>query len=233
VTAVLLSVRSASARYGRREVFRDLSFDLRTAQALGVLGANGAGKTTLLRMLVGGIAPAIGDVRIAGFRPADATRRLSVAYFAGAATLPPSVRARAWGALGAGEALLPDRRRLRVLSQGSRQLLGLRTVLSRHPLQLIVLDEPWEGLDTESSRWLNATLELKRDRGAAVVVSSHRLHDLAGFCDEYLFLMPHEAILLKAHEIARVGPVTAAVLADTFDRLRDRTKSQDAPAAVE
>jgi ABC-type uncharacterized transport system ATPase subunit len=88
-----------------------------------------------------------------------------------------------------------------------------------------VLDEPWEGLDTESSRWLNATLESKRDRGAAVVVSSHRLHDLAGFCDEYLFLMPHEAVLLKAHEIARVGPVTAVALADTFDKLRERARS--------
>jgi ABC-type uncharacterized transport system ATPase subunit len=87
----------------------------------------------------------------------------------------------------------------------------------------VVLDEPWEGLDSESSRWLNATLELKRDRGAAVVVSSHRLHDLAGLCDDYLFLMPHEARLLKAPEISRVGPVTAALLADTFDKLRERT----------
>ena len=166
-----------------------------------------------------------GDVRIGGFRPRDAMLRTNVAYFAGAATLPPNVRATSWGTLGSGEAVLSDRRRIRALSQGMKQLLGLRTVLSRHPLQLVILDEPWEGLDTESSRWLNATLELKRDRGAAVVVSSHRLHDLAGFCDEYLFLMPHEARLFKAHEIARVGPVTAALLADTFDGLRDRANS--------
>ena len=225
--SVLLSVRSATAKYGRRQVFRDLSFDLRTAQSLGVLGANGAGKTTLLRMLVGSLSPSIGDVRIAGFRPADAVLRTSVAYFAGAATLPPTVRATAWGTLGNGEAFIPDRRRIRVLSHGSKQLLGLRTVLSRHPLQLIVLDEPWESLDPESSRWLNATLESKRDRGAAVVVSSHRLHDLAGFCDEYLFLMPHEAVLLKAHEISRIGPVTATVLADTFDKLRERMKQAE------
>ena len=92
-----------------------------------------------------------------------------------------------------------------------------------------MLDEPWEGLDTESSRWLNATLELKRDRGAAVIVSSHRLHDLAGLCDEYLFLLPHDARLVKAHEIARVGPVTAPLLADTFEKLRERSKSADEP----
>jgi ABC-2 type transport system ATP-binding protein len=219
---VLVSVRGAAARYGRREVFHDVSFDLRTGQALGVLGPNGAGKTTLLRMLIGCLSPAAGDVRIAGFQPPDALRRTAVAYFAGAATLPPAVRAAAWGALGNGEVVLPDRRPIRALSQGLKQLLGLRTVLSRHALQLVVLDEPWEGLDSESSRWLNATLESKRDRGAAVVVSSHRLHDLAGLCDDYLFLMPHEARLLKAHEISRVGPVTAALLADTFDKLRER-----------
>jgi ABC-2 type transport system ATP-binding protein len=228
-TSVLVSVRGATARYGRREVFRDLTFDLRTGQSLGVLGPNGAGKTTLLRMLIGCLSSVAGDVRIGGFRPRDAMLRTAVAYFAGAATLPPSVKASWWGTLGNGEAVLPDPRRIRALSQGMKQLLGLRTVLSRHPLQLIVLDEPWEGLDSESSRWLNATLELKRDRGAAVVVSSHRLHDLAGFCDEYLFLMPHEARLLKSYEIARVGPVTATLLADTFDRLRDRTKSADEP----
>lgn len=222
MTSVLVSVRNATARYGRREVFGGLTFDLRTAQSLGVLGANGAGKTTLLRMLIGCVTPTAGDVRIGGFRPRDALVRTSIAYFAGGATLPPDVRATSWGTLGNGDTVLPERRRIRALSQGLKQLLGLRTVLSRHPLQLIVLDEPWEGLDAEGSRWLSATLVSKRDRGAAVVVSSHRLHDLAGFCDEYLFLMPHEAKLMKAYEIARVGPVTPALLTETFEKLRDR-----------
>jgi len=223
MTPVLLTVRQVTARYGRREVFRGISFDVRASHSLGVLGVNGAGKTTLLRMLVGGVTPARGEVRIAGLPPRDALSKTGVAYFAGAATLPPSARAAAWGALGNGDRVTADHRPIRVLSHGSRQLLGLRTVLSRQPLQLVVLDEPWEGLDTEGARWLSATLEAKRDRGAAIIVSSHRLHDLAGLCDAYLFLMPHQAILLKAHEIARVGPVTAALLADVFDRVRDQT----------
>ena len=96
MNSVLLSVHAAAVRYRRREVFRDLTFDVRTAQSLGVLGPSGAGKTTLLRMLIGCIAPVAGDVRIAGFRPRDAVQPTNVAYFAGAATLPPSVRARAW-----------------------------------------------------------------------------------------------------------------------------------------
>ena len=230
----VVSVRQAAAQYGRREVFRDVAFEVRSSQSLAVLGANGSGKSTLLRMLVGCITPSRGEIRIGGRPPRDAMRHASVAYFAGATTLPPSVRAAAWGRLGNGDPITVDRRRLRVLSHGAKQLLGLRTVLSRHPLDLIVLDEPWEGLDAEAARWLTSTLEAKRDRGAAIVVSSHRLHDLAGMCDAYLFMMPQQAVLLRAHEIARGEPVTAALLNDVFDVVRDRTAAivRDA-AAVE
>jgi len=83
-----------------------------------------------------------------------------------------------------------------------------------------VLDEPWEGLDADAARWLTATLEGKRDRGASIVLSSHRLHDLAGLCDAYLFLVPGHATLLQAHELAQVGPVTPDLLTEVLDRLR-------------
>jgi ABC-2 type transport system ATP-binding protein len=130
------------------------------------------------------------------------------------------VRAVNWGKLGTGEAVTPERRRLRTLSRGTRQLLGLRTVLGREPLSLVVLDEPWEGLDPDAARWLSTIVETKRDRGAAVVLSSHRLHDLAGVCDAYLFLVNQRATWLHAQEISSAGPVTAASLTDVFDRLR-------------
>jgi ABC-type multidrug transport system ATPase subunit len=233
MTPVLLSVRGLAAHYGRREVFRDVSFDLRASHSLGVLGEQGAGKTTLLRMIVGCVTPASGDVRIRGRSPADALATTPVAYFAGGCTLPPFVRAATLGTLGNGDAISADRRRIRALADGARQLLGLRTALSRPGIQLAVLDEPSEGLDAEGARWLSATLEMKRDRGAAVVVSSHRLHDVAGLCDVYLFLLPHTCVLLKAHEISPVGPVTGALLEDVFARVRDRTEAiarqQDAP----
>jgi ABC-type multidrug transport system ATPase subunit len=218
--ALALSVHDLAVRYGRRLVIRGVSFELRAGQSLGVIGANGAGKTSLLRTLIGLLSPASGEIRINGLLPRDALGRTPVAYFAGEATLPGFVRASAWGSLGTGEVVVQDRRPLRALSRGARQLLGLRTVLGRYPLGLIVLDEPWEGLDADATRWLTTTLETKRDRGAAVVLSSHRLHDLAGLCDKYLFLTTHLATLLKAHEIASVGPVTAALLSDVFEKLR-------------
>jgi ABC-2 type transport system ATP-binding protein len=216
----MLSVRDLEVHYGRRLVFRQVSFELSAGRTLGVIGANGAGKTTLLRTIVGCLHPRAGEIRINGLMPRDALRRTGVAYFAGDMTLPGFVRASAWGSLGNGDPITDDRRPMRALSRGTRQWLGLRTVLGRQSLGLVVLDEPWEGLDPDAARWLSAMLETKRDRGAAIVLSSHRLHDLAGICDDYLCLLPHQAALLKAHEVAPIGPVTPATLTDAFDRLR-------------
>lgn len=219
MTPVVLA-RGLAAGYGPREAFHDVSFDLLPGRALGVLGPNGAGKTTLLRLLAGLLSPSAGAVTVAGLPFAAGLARTAIAYFAGEATLPGYVRASEWSALASGEPMFDETRPIRMLSRGTRQLLGLRTVLARHPLDLIVLDEPWEGLDPDAARWLSTTLETKRDKGAAVVLASHYLQDVAGVCDEYLFLVGSHPTLLKAHEIASVGPVTAALLTQVYDQLR-------------
>ena len=216
---LVLSVRGLAARYGRREVFRDVSLDVRSGQALGVIGPSDAGKTTLLRTLVGLVGPSAGDVRLGGVQPRHMARKTPVGYFGGEATVPGAVRSRAWSAL-TDESPYADERRVRTLARGARQWLGLRTVLARPGTGLLVLDEPWEGLDPDGARWLSTVLEGKRDRGAILVVSSHRLHDLAGLCDAYLLLAGHAARVLRAEEIAPVGPVTEARLVEAFDRVR-------------
>jgi ABC-2 type transport system ATP-binding protein len=219
-----LNVRDISAAYDRRPgyrpVFHGVTFALAAGQCLGVIGRNGAGKTTLLRVLVGLIRPCSGTVSIGGLTPREALSQIGVAYFAGEATLPGFARAAAWGVLGNGDEITTDRRRLRALSRGTRQVIGLRTVLGRQPLGLVVLDEPWEGLDPDGARWLTAAIEFKRDRGAAVVLASHRFEDLAGLCDAYLFLRPEDSLLVQAHEIAPVGPVTSERLMEAFEKRR-------------
>ena len=214
-----LAVRDIRAEYRRLEVFHGVSFQLAEGQALGVLGPNGAGKTTLLRMLVGLITPRTGEIRVRGLTPRDALSRLGIAYFGGDATLPGAARASGWSQFGAVEHMEQERRRLRTLSRGTRQLLGLKAALLRHPLGLIVLDEPWECLDADAAQWLSVVLRGKRDRGAMVVVSSHRLQGMAGLCDTYLFLLNQHATVVKAHDITRMGPVTAALLSDMFETL--------------
>jgi ABC-type multidrug transport system ATPase subunit len=215
-----LSARDLCARYGRREVFHGLTFQVGANQSLGVIGPNGAGKTTLLRLIAGLLWPSGGDVRVRDLPPRHALARMNVAYFAGDFTLPGSVRACDWGSLATGDLITPERRRIRTLSRGTRQLLGLRTVLSRPHLGLVILDEPWEALDVDASRWLSRTLEAKRDRGAAVVLASHDPQDLAGLCDLYLFLVNRRGSLFGAHELSTVGPVTAALLANVLERLQ-------------
>jgi ABC-2 type transport system ATP-binding protein len=231
MTEALLSVTDMSAHYGRREVVHGLTFELTANQVLGVIGPNGAGKTTVLRTIVGLLAASKGDVRVRGLPPRRASSRVNVAYFAGDFTLPGSVRASHWATLATGERITPERRRIRTLSRGTRQLLGLRTVLSRAHLALIVLDEPWEGLDLDGCRWLSRTIEAKRDRGAAIVLASQDPSDLAGICDVYLFLVNRRASLFKAHELSSAAPVTPAVLADLLDRLlMDATTQLRVPA---
>jgi ABC-2 type transport system ATP-binding protein len=218
--ALTLDVRDVSVRYGRQLVFHGVTFELAAGRCLGVIGPNGAGKTTLLRAVVGLLRPLTGDVRIGGHSPADALARVGVAYFAGEAKQPGFARASARSTLGNGDAVTTDRRRLRALSRGTRQLIGLRTVLGRQPLGLVVLDEPWEGLDADGVRWLIAAIEFKRDRGAAVVLASHRFQDLAGLCDAYLFMLPGESLYVAVHEIAPLGTVTPEILMDAFEKRR-------------
>src|SRR5262245_4582217 len=219
MTEALLSVSDVSVHYGRREVVQGLTFEVAASQVLGIIAPNGAGKTTVLRTIAGLLPPSTADVRVRGMPPRRAVAHVNVAYFAGDFTLPGSVRACHWGSLATGTPITPERRRIRTLSRGTRQLLGLRTVLSRPHLALVLLDEPWEGLDVDGTRWLSRTIEAKRDRGAAVVLASQDPNDLAGVCDLYLFLVNRRGLLFKAHELSSTGPVTASVLANVLDRL--------------
>src|SRR5690242_9449494 len=96
---VVLAARDVGARYGRRQVFSGLTFEVSANQSLGVIGPNGSGKTTLLRSMAGLLSPSAGEVVIRDLGPRDAVSRLNVGYFAGDFTLPGSVRARDWATL--------------------------------------------------------------------------------------------------------------------------------------
>jgi ABC-type multidrug transport system ATPase subunit len=109
-----------------------------------------------------------------------------IRYYGGEMTLPGSVPVRRWASLF--NLPIDDRRPIGRLSRGGRQMLGLRVLLSGDDAELLLLDEPWEGLDPEGSAWLTDTVRQWTSRGAALLISSHRLYDLDSVCSRFLLL---------------------------------------------
>jgi ABC-2 type transport system ATP-binding protein len=166
-----------AAGHGARVLFSGLDIVVAPGDVVGLVGANGAGKTTLLRIAAGLVTPDGGAVRVV-----DAP---VLRYFGGEMTLPRDVRGQRWASLFG--VTSHERRALGALSRGSRQLYGLRIVLAGYA-DLVILDEPWEGLDPVGAAWLTDTLQRRREMGASLLISSHRLHDLVEVCTRFVLL---------------------------------------------
>jgi ABC-2 type transport system ATP-binding protein len=207
---------NVSKRYGRHVALDAVSFSVTGREILGVIGPNGAGKTTLLRLLVGLIRPTAGTIRLNVTGTTEAAR-----YFAGEHTLPPNVSARQWLSLWSASTVGEPRQRLNALSRGTRQAIGLKAVLASPDAPLLVLDEPWESLDPDASRWLSHELVRKSQSGVAVVVSSHRIHDLASVCTRCEFLVAGRIAPTRVVLDESLGrDERAARLFEGFDRAR-------------
>ena len=214
------TLTNVSRKYGRHWALHSISLTVDHSEIIGLVGPNGAGKTSLLRIMAGLLRPTTGDVRRQTSGPG------SVRYFAGERALPPHVSANAWRRLWIGRARQDlGRRHIATLSRGMRQQLGLETTLSKPSAQpawsLVLLDEPWEGLDPDATRWLSTQLIEMRARGAAVMVSSHRIHDLAEVCDRCVFLK-HGLVAeeVRMSKSMAAGVDRSALLFEAFDRVR-------------
>jgi ABC-2 type transport system ATP-binding protein len=216
-------LKGVSKSYGRHTAVCDISLAVGVGEILGLIGPNGAGKTTLLRLFAGLIRPTRGAVHIP-----TADRPAIVRYFAGEHSLPPDVKTNRWLALWSAPALTGATSRraagtLGTLSRGTRQRVGLEAMLADPDVTLLLLDEPWEGLDPDASRWLSEELLKRRAAGTGVIVSSHRIHDLADVCDRCVFLvdgrLSPESVTVSAWN--GVGDRSAPLLT-AFDRARQQ-----------
>ena len=211
---------NVSKRYGRHWALQGVSLTIESGEIVGLVGPNGAGKTSLLRIMAGLLQSTAGAVR------RGSAARGSIRYFAGERSLPPHVSASAWSRLWTGRAPRDlGRRPIATLSRGMRQQLGLEATLLKpsgsRAWPLILLDEPWEGLDPDAARWLSAALLENRTQGAAAMVSSHRIHDLAEVCDRCVFLM--NGLVAEEVRMSRsmaAGVDRSALLFEAFDRVR-------------
>jgi len=190
---VLLEVRGVRKSFGRRQVLRDVSFEVPPGRIVGITGENGSGKTTLLRIVVGLLAPDGGVVRgdaRTGYCPQDLavfetlTVRENFAYFATAYGLC-GTGPRPW--TGTMDELcarfrFADYREALVstLSGGTKQKLNFCLSILHDP-GLLVLDEPYAGLDWETYLRFWEFAEERRALGRSAVIVSHFVYDRSRF----------------------------------------------------
>lgn len=200
-----VEVEHLTKRYGPTVAVDDLSFTIQPGTIAGFLGPNGAGKTTTFRMLVGLANPTSGSARLLGqpYKTLDDPIR-KVGAMLEVSGFHPSRTARNHLRLMARTAAVPERRVDDLLelvhldhvadrpvggfSSGMRQRLGLAAALVGDP-DLLLLDEPANGLDPQGIRWLRQFLgNLAHEQGKTVFVSSHVLAEVAQMVDEVVII---------------------------------------------
>jgi ABC-2 type transport system ATP-binding protein len=200
----VVTVSSLTKRYGEVVAVDDLTFSLEAGTVTGYLGPNGAGKTTTLRLLLGLAEPTSGQALVFGHRYRELEqpiRRVGAVLesndfhpsrsgrdhlraLAFAAGLPLS---RAEEVLELVELRGAAMRRVKTYSLGMRQRLGLAGALLGDP-ELLILDEPANGLDPAGVRWLRTFLQTFAAQGRTVLVSSHLLVEVAQTVDRVLII---------------------------------------------
>ncbi len=234
---VPLAISGLGKAYG--DGFRavsDLSFRVETGQVLGLLGPNGAGKTTTLRMLMGLIMPTEGEIRIFGHRvtPGAAVLSRLGSFIEGPGFLPHLSGAENlelyWRSTGRREAdsgmaialeiagLGDDvQRKVRTYSQGMRQRLAIAQAMLGLP-DLLVLDEPTNGLDPPQIREMRAVLARYAATGRTVVVSSHLLSEVEQTCS-HVVVMTGGRLVAQGPVEELIGAATS-MLVDVDDPVR-------------
>jgi nitrous oxidase accessory protein len=216
-------VRGLTKRYGRSDAVRDVTFTLKTGEALALWGPNGAGKTTIIRALLGQIWYE-GEVSIFGRRPTptSAAARALVGY--APQRLPEiessvrdlavlAARLRGLGDTSADRVLAQARisehseTAVGALSQGTRGRLAIALALLGDP-PVLILDEPSAGLDRASRRALIETLNAEKARGKTIVFASHLLEDVTLVADRVLVL--EDAHVVAMEDVLRFSAAESA-----------------------
>ena len=201
----MIESQNLTKSFGGRTVVNDVSFRVEPGTVTGFLGANGAGKTTTLRMLSGLSEPDSGQAVVLGGRYRDLAnpgRRVGILLDAAAqhdgrrgrealivsAQMMGVDPRRVDGLLDlVGLDRSAARKRVRHYSLGMRQRLGLAHALLGDP-QVLILDEPANGLDPPGMRWMRELLRDFADRGGTVLLSSHLLHEVEALADRLVII---------------------------------------------
>lgn len=201
-----IEANALTRAFGRRVAIRGLTFAVNDGECLALFGPNGAGKTTLLRILAGLLRPTSGEAHIAGVKlPGGAEARAvvglishqSMLYSALTARENVEFTARLYGLESPRQAAMRALQRMRLderaespvrsLSRGMQQRVSIARAIVHEP-RVVLLDEPYTGLDETGAAALSAVLESLKSGGAALVLVTHHL-------GEGLALATHTAIM--------------------------------------
>jgi ABC-2 type transport system ATP-binding protein len=221
----------------------DVTLSVESGTIFGLLGQNGAGKTSLVKILLGLSWPSAGNARVLGNDPANAHARRRIGYLPEQMRLPEYLRAdgflRFMGRLSDVRSsslneriprlleqvgLSGVRKRLKAYSKGMQQRLGLAQSLINDP-ELILLDEPTEGLDPLGRKQVRDLLVSLRSQGKTIFLNSHLLSEIELVCDQVL--------ILDHGRVARAGAPGDFTRATGEYRIRVADASPAARAAVE
>jgi ABC-2 type transport system ATP-binding protein len=245
-----ISLNGLSKRFGALVAVDNLTVTVEPASIVGFLGPNGAGKTTTLRMLLGLVNPTAGSATINGRRYDELTEpRHVVGAVLESTSAHPGRKARDHLRIEALVADIPSRRvdevlalvglseaatrRVADLSLGMRQRLALATALLGDP-EILILDEPTNGLDPEGVHWLRSLLRGLADDGRTVLISSHLLAEVSQTVDSVIILdhgrlVTHASLAdLDSQRIVRVRSPRAQDLVAAFTEAGVRVRFVDA-----
>ena len=233
---MVLEMKDINKSFGAKEVLKGVSFRAEGGSAFGLLGRNGAGKTTSIRILMDVFPADSGQVLLDG-KPVDYSK-IGLGYLPEERGLYPKkligeqlvylARLKGMGKRAAEQAVdfwlkrlgmeEHKNKRLDTLSKGNQQKIQLITALAHDP-EIIVLDEPFSGLDPVNAQLLKDVVKEQIGKGKIVLFSSHQMNYIEEFCDSIAILHQGEVVLSgNLRDIKRSFP---------RDRLVVRTQSPE------
>lgn len=207
-----LEVKEIRKSFGEKEVLHGVSFEVESGKALGLLGRNGAGKTTTIRILMDVFHANSGEIRIDGrkFVPSEyqigylpeerglypkrtvIEQMIYLAQLRGLDKKTAETNAKRW--LNRLEVAEYETRKLETLSKGNQQKVQLAAALVANP-DIVILDEPFSGLDPVNSQILKDVVSELIADGKLVIFSSHQMSYVEEFCDHIAIINQGEVVL--------------------------------------